>query len=313
MKKIRIALLAATALCSTPVVALAQPADDQGSQDGADQGSADNGDQGGDEGDKGDADKGDKDEEPGLGSICEIDPDACPKLDFQQEATRNNHEQVYAVQQVYVLRRGRFEFQPYWGFTLNDQFVSHPGPGLALNYWITNVLAIGVNGNLYRPFNSDSEFNFQTRRAARIGVPLTEYSWSAALNFTYAPILGKFRGPADLLLQYDGYLLGGVGAISTRPIPVIDPDNRDFSFKNSLSFNLGGGVHLFFNRWLAVILEGRGYVFNDHLENTELAPTLAEQQNSSTWYGEHRLTVNVQAQVGLSIFLPFSFDYRLPK
>ena len=51
---------------------------------------------------------------------------------------------------------------PYLAFTLNDQFVSHHAPGLALNYYITNVLAVGLNGNLYDGLNSDSDFNFQT-------------------------------------------------------------------------------------------------------------------------------------------------------
>ena len=34
---------------------------------------------------------------------------------------------------------------------------------------------------------------------------------------------------------------------------------------------------------------------------------------TSTWFGESRLTNTVQAQVGISIFLPFSWEYRLPK
>jgi outer membrane beta-barrel protein len=217
------------------------------------------------------------------------------------------------VQQVFVLRQNRVELQPYWLFSLNDQFVSHNGPGLGVNYWITNVLAIGANGNFYRPFNVDSEFNFQTRRAARIGVPLTEYDWGAAVNFTYAPILGKFSAFSDFIFQYDAYVVGGVGAMSVRPIPVIDPDNRNFEFETKLAFNAGLGLHLFFNRWLAATMEVRDYIFNDKLENTEIAATVAEQRDDSTWYGGNRLTNNVQAQLGLSIFFPFSFDYRLPK
>jgi outer membrane beta-barrel protein len=324
MKNIRIALLSAAALCSLSIVTLAesalaqpkkaaQPAKEEAAEEAADEEAA-AGEGEGDEGGEGEeAEPAEPEEEAGLGSICEIDPEACPKLDFQKEAARDNGEQIYAVQQVFVLRRGRLEIHPFWGFTLNDQFVSHPGPGAALNYWITNVLAFGVNGNWYTPFNSDSEFNFQTRRAARVGVPLTEYDWAAAVNFTYAPILGKFQGFGDFIFQYDGYVVGGVGAISTRPIPVIDPDNRNFQFDTKLSFNAGLGIHLFLNRWLAFVGEGRTYVFNDKLENTTLAQGLAAQQDESTWYGEDRLTFNMQFQLGLSIFFPFSFEYRLPK
>ena len=107
------------------------------------------------------------------------------------------------------------------------------------------------------------------------------------------------------------YGTGGVGAISTRPIPVIDPDNRGFDWETNIAFNAGIGLHIFFNRWLAATLEVRDYVFNDKLENTNIPP--GSEQDPDTWYGETQLTNNVQAQLGISIFFPLSFEYRLPK
>jgi len=249
----------------------------------------------------------------GLADICKIDPAACPTLDMKKEAARPLKEQIYAVQQIFALRVRRFELQPYFSFSLNDQFVSHPAPGIALNYYITNVLAIGANFNYYRPFNADKDFNFQVRRSARVAVPLTEYDWSAALNFTYVPAYGKFAGFGDFIFHYDAYVVGGVGAISTRPIPIIDPDNRNFDFEPKLAFNAGIGLRIFFNRWFAAILEVRDYIFNDELESLVIPPTPQEQQDPANWKGDSTLTNNVQAQVGFSIFIPFSFEYRLPK
>jgi outer membrane beta-barrel protein len=307
MNKFGIAFLAAAAVCSAPLLAFGQDEEAEGAEEGEAGAEEPAEEEAGEEGDE----KPSGEEETGLGSICEIDPDACPKLDFDKEAARDIREQVFAVQQLFVLRRWRFELQPYFQVPLNDQFVGHSGPGLGLNFWITNVLAIGVNGNYYEPFNDDSDFNFQTRRAARISVPLTEYRWNGNLNFTYTPIIGKFSGFGDFIFQYDAYVVGGVGAISTRPIPVIDPDNRGFDWKTKLAFNAGLGLRIFFNRWLAATLEVRDYVFNDELENT-IIPSGGEQ-DTSTWYGETQLTNNVQAQMGIAIFFPFSFEYRLPK
>jgi outer membrane beta-barrel protein len=306
MKKFRIALLAAFALCSYPLNAFAQEDDEEGEE----------GEEEGEEGEEGAEDEGElptDDEGGGLADICKIDPDACPKVDFDKEAARDIKEQVYAVQQVFVLRVRRFELQPFWTVSLNDQFVSHGGPGLGLNYWITQVLAVGVNGTYYQPFNADSEFNFQTRRAARVAVPLTEYQWGAALNFTYVPIAGKFAGFGDFIFQYDAYVVGGVGALSTRPIPTIDPDNRLFDWEPKLAFNAGLGLRIFFNRWFAANLEVRDYIFNDKLESTSIPPTPDQQVDKDNWFGESKLTNAVQAQLGVSIFIPFSFDYRLPK
>ncbi len=249
----------------------------------------------------------------GLDDICKIDPAACPNLDMDKEAARPLKEQIFAVQQAYALRVRRLELQAGWSVSMNDQFVGHPAPVLALNYYITNVLAIGINGAYYQPFNNDKDFNAQVRRAARVAVPLTEYQWGAALNFTYVPAYGKFAGFGDFIFHYDAYVVGGVGALSVRPIPVIDPDNRNFAFEPKLAFNAGIGLRIFFNRWFAAVLEVRDYVFNDKLENLNTSPVPAVAQDKSTWYGNTSLTNNVQAQFGAAIFLPFSFDYRLPK
>jgi outer membrane beta-barrel protein len=347
MKKVRIALLAAVALCHYPVSAHAQGKgkgkaaaekkaasdDDQGDdQEGADKGATKDAEAGGDteaQGGEGEAaagaddEGGEGDEEEGGGGeekegdlegICKVDPEACPKLDLDKEAARDIKEQVYAVQQTYALRVRRFELQPYWAFSLNDQFVSHPGPGVSLNYWITQVLAVGVNGNYYQPFNTNSTFNFETRRAARIAVPLTEYQWGAAFNFTYVPVAGKFAGFGDFIFQYDAYVVGGVGALSTRPIPTIDPDNRSPTWDPKLAFNAGIGLRIFFSRWFAADLEVRDYIFNDKIESTTISKDPTKLNQESTWYDKStRLTNAVQAQVGISVFIPFSFDYRLPK
>jgi outer membrane beta-barrel protein len=337
MKKVRIALLVA-AVCQYPLGAHAQgkgkakakaaaPAaaaasdDDEGDakEEGAkgagkdDEGAAKEGETGDEEGAEGEKDEGELPEGGGdLAGICKVDPEACPKVDFDKEAARDIKEQVYAVQQVFALRVRRFELQPYWSLTLNDQFVSHNGPGLGLNYWITQVLAIGVNGTYYQPFNSDSAFNFETRRAARIAVPLSEYQWGAAFNFTYVPIAGKFSGFGDFIFQYDAYVVGGVGALSSRPIPTVDPDNRSFKWEPKLAFNAGIGLRVFFSRWFAADLEVRDYIFSDKIEATTVS--VGKPKDENTWFDKKsRLTNNVQAQLGISVFIPFSFDYRLPK
>lgn len=242
-------------------------------------------------------------------------------IDLKAAAKKTVKREVYAMEQIPNLRRRRFEIQPYWSFSLNDQFVSHPGPGLALNYYISHVLAVGINANLYAGLNGDSEFNFQHRRATRVAVPLNEYQWSAALNFTYVPVYGKFSGLKSFIFWYDIYVVGGIGALSTRPIPVIDPDNRKFDFEPKLAFNLGLGLRIFFNRWFAANLELRDYIYPEKLEALTIATGPLGQKtnptspsNPATWMEPGvALTNHVAAQIGLSVFLPFDVTYKLPK
>lgn len=313
MRKARVGLLVAAALVAVPLTAAAQPkggaAQDTAAQPkevsldepaaGDEPATPPEGEQPADTGETG-------------GGICDITPEVCQNQDFEKLAKRPLNVEMYAVQQIYALRYHRFEVNLYGLQTLNDQFVGHPGGGLGVNWYITNVLAVGVNGNVYG--NAVSAFNFQTSRSARVGLPITEYQWNANLNFSYVPAYGKFAGFGDFIFHYDYFVIGGVGAISTRPIAVVDPDNRVFEFVPKVNFRVGGGIRIFFNRWLAAVLEVSDYIFFDNLENPQIAPGLDEAQNKDTWLAEGTsFTNNVQVQGGLSFFLPPTWEYRLPK
>lgn len=318
MKQARVGLLVA-ALLAVPLTAAAQPAappkpdDKPAAAEGGDAAAPTEGEAAaGAGGDTPEADSGGTPTEGGLGDICQIDPTACPTVNMEEAAKRPISNEIYAVQQIYALRDGRFEINPYYGQTMNDQFVGHPAFGLAVNYYLTNVIGVGLNGNIYG--NSTSEFNLQTSRAARIGQPITEYQWNANANFTYVPAYGKFAGFSDFIFHYDFYVVGGVGAISTRPIAVVDPDNRTFDFQPKVTFNVGGGLRIFFNRWFAVMAEVRDYIFFDDLENPATFDRVSDAQNPDNWLSpDSSFTNNVQAQLGISVFLPFSWEYRLPK
>jgi outer membrane beta-barrel protein len=252
----------------------------------------------------------------GSSFLCEENPDACDTgIIIKKYAEQKlKDSQVYAVQQIFALRRGRFDLSPYWASSLNDQFVAHAGPGIAGSYYVTNVLAIGLNFNYYSPFNSEADFNRLVRQSTRLAVPITEYQWGANLNFTYVPLYGKFAGFGDFIFHWDAYVIGGIGAISTRPKAVIDPENRSFSFTTKVAFNAGLGFRVFFNRWVAAFLEVRDYAYLEKLEDTNVQATDADRRNPANWYAPTtNLTNAIQAQFGLSFFLPTSWTYRLPK
>jgi outer membrane beta-barrel protein len=330
MNQVRVGLLVAAALVAVPVGAAAQPSqpakggDDNAGQTGAGQtGDQTAGDQtGGDQtgGDQTGGDTGGEtggDEGGGLADICKIDPKQCGTVDLKKAAARPLNPKMYAMQQRYILHQRRFELNPYFALTMNDQFVSHPGIGLSVAYYITNWMGVGLSGHYY--FNSPSDFNFQTSRAARVGEPITEYQWNANANFIGVPAYGKFAGFGDFIFHYDFFLQGGIGATSTRPIAVVDPDNRTFDFTPRITFNVGGGLRIFFNRWLALTLQVQDYIFPEELENPAIAVGIDKNgkpnaQLDSTWTSpDTSITNNVQAQIGLSFYLPPGVKYSKPK
>ncbi len=239
------------------------------------------------------------------------------------ERSTETVEEIYAVQQIYALRINRVEVAPNVGFTLNDPYVSHPSVGIALNYWWTNVLAVGLNFNWYQGLESESDLNFFVRRSTRLAIPITEFQLGANLNFTYVPLYGKFSMFNEYIFQWDAYIVGGVGIMRTRPVPVIDPEIRTFDFDWRVAFNVGVGIRIFVTRWLAIFGELRDYAYLERLENLNVAlprpPTDGNCTDNSrcdpnTWVDDSvSFENNVTAHVGFTIFFPFDFEYRLPK
>ena len=140
-------------------------------------------------------------------------------------------------------------------------------------------------------------------------MPLNEYQLSGDLNFTYVPMYGKFAGFGDFIFHYDAYVVGGVGIIRTEPIPVIDPDNRTFDWKTLVNFDVGIGLRIFFNRWLAAVLEVRDIMYFDQIENVVVqqgpAAKSAANRNSGT-------TRTVISPMTSSFKLGCRFSCRLP-
>jgi len=221
-------------------------------------------------------------------------------------------EEIYAVQQIYALRKKRIEILPMFGMTVNDPYSKHPSVGAGLNYWITNVLAVGANFNWYQGFEAESDLDFQVRRATRLATRPTSYQVGFWGNFTYVPLYGKFAFFNKKIFQWDAYVIGGAGAIRTKPIPVVDPEYRYFDYAYRMSFDLGIGLRIFLSKWLTVFVELRDYMYLEKLENLDVS--LDGRDDPSTWLEpDSSLENNFTVQVGLTIFIPFKFEYKLPK
>jgi outer membrane beta-barrel protein len=224
-------------------------------------------------------------------------------------------EEIYAVQQIYALRLKRLELAPSVAFTLNDPYIKRYGLGFAMNYWFTNVLAIGVNFNWYdwggNPLDNGTDLEFRVRNQFRLGVPLNEWQFGLWANFTYVPFYGKFK-VRKKIFQWDSYLIGGVGIMRTQPIPVFDPEIRNFGWQTDVAFNVGAGLRIFLTRYLTFFTEFRAYMWPDKFENVQVDP--GNRTDPSTWTQDGSTFVaNTSIQIGFTLFLPVKFEYRLPK
>jgi outer membrane beta-barrel protein len=150
-------------------------------------------------------------------------------------------------------------------------------------------------------------------RATHQTVPINKYLLGAQLNFLYVPIYGKFAFFKEWILHWDVWVIGGGGFIMTRPEPVIDPEYRSFDFSTKFSFNVGLGGRLFLTRFAAIYLELRDYIYPEELESLQNYSSLKDRQDKNNWVEDgYKLTNNVTLHAGVSLFIPFTFDYKLP-
>jgi outer membrane beta-barrel protein len=252
-------------------------------------------------------------------SALEEDPDLAttgepvgPTAEAVEEGAERHP--IWAVQQVYALRARRVDLQPSFGVSMNDPYMQHQSISLAAAYYITEVLGVGLSFNWYRFLENQTDLNFSVSRATHQTVPINEYFWGGQINFTYVPLYGKFALAKEWILHWDVWILGGGGFIFTRPVAVIDPEYRSFEYNMKFCFNIGIGGRLYLTRFAAIYVELRDYIFPEELENLETFSTPDERSDKGRWVDDnYKLTNNVMLHIGVSLFLPFTFEYKLPK
>jgi outer membrane beta-barrel protein len=223
------------------------------------------------------------------------------------EAARRTWQDVVVVPRKAFLKGGRLELFPMSGVTLNDVLIRHYSFGGMLNYYISDVFSIGVEGQYYIKERTDREsvIGLQYNRVAS----LNRYLYSGALNFGYVPGYGKFTLFNRYIIHWDLYVQGGVGLIQTEIIPrVVGAE----TFKNNrIAPNLGVGTHLFLSNWLTFNVVLKDYVFNDLFEPTSRTPTQSIDVVKGN--AESQFVHNIMVFAGLGLYLPTSFQYRTPR
>ena len=214
-------------------------------------------------------------------------------------------EDIVVVIRKPFLKQKRTELYPFVGTTMNDNMVRHYTVGGELAYYLTDVLAVGVEGLYYvRAFREP--FDLVARQARRLPT-VNEYNWSAALNFHYVPVYGKFAILDRRLVTWEVAFTAGIGAGQSEVIP------RDTKFPGFTNFlimpNVGANMRFFIAKWLTVNVGVRDYLFLDKFEPVNrdaMTNATAEQAKENA---DSQLINNVMFQIGVSFWLPTSFEY----
>jgi outer membrane beta-barrel protein len=197
-------------------------------------------------------------------------------------------DRVKAVQRKGFLKRHRLELGVDFPFTVNDAFYEKLGLGGKLAYHLEDSFALSLHGTYWWQLRTDHAregklaFSSQLLNSALYGQLMLDGIWS--------PIYGKLAWLGSSIVHFDVYLLAGFGVVwsATSVSPRSEGPHPAAEF--------GGGIRFYPNSWLAI---DAGLV----------ASIYADQPNTSF---PSTLQKVIAPHLGLSFFLPTSFEYVYP-
>lgn len=203
------------------------------------------------------------------------------------------------------LKTGRTELEPFVATTMNDNMITHRAIGGELSYYLTDVLAIGVEGQYFQ-HSFNEPFDIVARQARRLPT-VNDYKWEAALDFHYVPVYGKFAVLDRKLVTWEVLFTAGIGAGESEVIP------RDPKFPGFTSIliepNLGASMRFFLAKWLTINLGVRDYMFIDKFEPTNRSATMNATASEAQSNADTAFINNIMFQIGLGFWIPTSFEY----
>jgi outer membrane beta-barrel protein len=198
-------------------------------------------------------------------------------------------QDIVVVVRKPFLKSRRTELLPFVGTTMNDNMIRHYTLGGELAYYLTDVLAVGVEG-MYYVHSFQEPFDLVARQARRLPT-INQYNWSGALNFHYVPVYGKFAILDHSLVTWESFFTAGIGAGQSEIIP---RDTKFESFTNLLIMpNVGVSMRFFISKWLTISLGIRDYIFFDHFESLNCSDTMFKSPEDAKAHADGLLINNV--------------------
>jgi len=227
---------------------------------------------------------------PGLDLTAEADPapaPATPEVDSAlapesklRELDLTSEDRVKSVQRRSFLKKGRFDLTPLAFVSLNDAFNRKYGPGARLSYHPHESLGVGLRFNQYNLVPDDNVRLAKRQLRSRMPRVLPKTSYS--LDLIWSPFYGKVS-VFNAIRHFDLYLIGGAGAVMSQTSTEDGPH---------LSTHIGIGQRFSFNDFIALNLSLMDTLYADRPDGKNRAVL------------QQMVTINL----GLSVFVPFSFD-----
>lgn len=227
------------------------------------------------------------------------------KADTKLGEDRVTWQDIVVVVRKPFLKVGRLEILPQFGVTVNDNIIRHVQFNGQLNYFLTDVLAVGLEGHLYAK-QLREPFDLVARQARRLPT-VNKYNWGAALNFHYVPVYGKFAILDEHIVHWETFFTAGVGVTQSEVLPR-DPAFQPFT-NLLITPNVGGSMRFFLTKFITINAGIRDYIFVDKYEPKNRSEDMFASAEAAKNNADSSLINNVVFQLGVSFWFPTSFEY----
>jgi outer membrane beta-barrel protein len=222
-------------------------------------------------------------------------------------------QDIVVVPRKAFLKGGRLELAPFAGVTVNDNVIRHYMFGADINYFLTDALWVGLQGQYFvKQLEPQSELlGLQFNRVSTMNRML----YGGAFNMGYVPTYGKFALFNRQIIHWEIWISAGFGATFTEVIARDPKEQATKGFKNTaLTPNAGIGGRLFITDWLTVNVALRDYIIADKFEPAA-NPNVAECTNTTDCknQADSALVNNVMVYAGVGMYLPTKFSYKTPR
>ena len=216
---------------------------------------------------------------------------------------KSQWKDILVIPRKAFLKQRRLELAPYFGVTMNDALIRHYAFGGQINYWVTDVLGVGLEGTYFRKDLTDATVLIQSQY---FRIPtLNQLRFGGFLNFQYVPVYGKFTFFNRGIVHWEALLDIGIGMTNTEIIPR-DASAQTFT-SNNITPLIGFGGRIFLTDFMTFYFTLRDMISQDKFEPTSRMPNdpIAQVQNNA----DGQIVNNVLLTIGLSFYIPPRFDY----
>ncbi len=197
-----------------------------------------------------------------------------------EQSRKDEIDLIRVIQRRPFLRTKRLELAPFLGTNINDSLVNVAVAGTSANYYLSEVLGIGFQGAW--SLGTETDLFDKVINDYALFPEVSKLQWYATLDFSYVFVYGKFALFNTWIIPWDMYGVLGAGAAQTE-------------LGTHPMLAAGIGQRYFMNRWFTVNLELRDGIY------------------SEDYPGGSELVNNLMWTLGVSFYIPPSFEYKMLK